>query len=122
MALLGGCNENRRIEENIQSELCFQNGFDPFLANLLKNAIPVCSRYCSSLMDPQTIDLDHGRPLLDPFEKHAVGVFNSLQLRFSGLKPSRSRRGLGTTIRPALSILSSIPSTMVDGNLHQEIA
>src|SRR5271166_6206744 len=30
----------------------------------------------------------------------------------SGLKPSRSRRGLGTTIRPALSILSSMPITM----------
>src|ERR1035441_9232409 len=30
----------------------------------------------------------------------------------SGLKPSRSRRGFGTTIRPALSILSSIPLTI----------
>ena len=32
-------------------------------------------------MDPQTIDLDHGRPLLDPLEKHALGLLNSLQLR-----------------------------------------
>jgi hypothetical protein len=32
-------------------------------------------------MDPQTIDLDHGRPLFDPPEKHALRLLNSLQLR-----------------------------------------
>jgi hypothetical protein len=59
-------------------------------------------------MDPQTIDLDHGRPLFDPPEKHALGLLKRLEL-VSGLKPSRSRSGLGTTMWPALSILTSIP-------------
>jgi hypothetical protein len=31
-------------------------------------------------MDPQTTDLDHGRPLLDPFENHALRLLKSLQL------------------------------------------
>jgi hypothetical protein len=32
-------------------------------------------------MDPQTIDFDHGRPLLDPLEEHALRLLNSLQFR-----------------------------------------
>jgi hypothetical protein len=32
-------------------------------------------------MNPQTIDLDHGRPLFDPLEKHAFRLLNSLQRR-----------------------------------------
>ena len=32
-------------------------------------------------MDPQTIDLDHGRLLFNPLKKHATRLLNSLQRR-----------------------------------------
>jgi hypothetical protein len=48
--------------------------------HVLKRAIPVCPRFWAALMDPQTIDLDHGRPVFDPLEKHALRPLNSLQL------------------------------------------
>src|SRR5271166_2914468 len=61
--------------------LRFQNGPNPLLAHVLKDALPVCPRFGATLMDPQTIDLDHGRPLFDPLEKHALRLLNSFQLR-----------------------------------------
>ena len=71
MALLGGGNENCRIEENIHW-LCFQNGLNPLIAHSLKHTLPVCRRFRAALMNPQTIDVDHGRPLFDPLETHAL--------------------------------------------------
>ena len=70
IALLGGGNENCRIEENIH-RLCFQNGLNPLIAHSLKHTLLVC-RFRAALMNPQTIDLDHGRPLFDPLETHAL--------------------------------------------------
>jgi hypothetical protein len=32
-------------------------------------------------MDPQTIDLDHGRPVRDTLEEHALEQLNGLELR-----------------------------------------
>ena len=78
MALLGGGNENCRIEENVHW-LRLQNGLNPLLAHVLKDALPVCPWFCGALMDPQTIDLGHGRPLFDPLEKHAFRLLNSFQ-------------------------------------------
>src|SRR5271157_2623437 len=54
---------------------------NPLLAHVLKDALPVCPRFGATLMDPQTIDLDHGRPLFDPLEKHALRQLNGFQLR-----------------------------------------
>ena len=80
MALLGGGNQNCRIEENIQFWLCFQSRLNPLRAYVVKDALPVCPRFWAPLMDPQTIDFDHGRSLFDPLEKHALRLLNSLQL------------------------------------------
>ncbi len=81
MALLGGGNQDCRIKENVHPWLRFQNGRNPFLAHFFKDALPVCPRFWAALMDPQTIDLDHGRPLFDPLEKHALRSLNSLKPR-----------------------------------------
>ena len=91
--------------------LRFQNGLNPFLAHVLKDALPVCPRSGATLMHPQTIDLDHGRLLFDSLRSTPSGC-SIASSSVSGLKPSRSRRALGTTIRPALSILSSMPITI----------
>lgn len=80
MALLGGGDENSCIEENIHFRLRFQNGVNPPLAHVLKDALPVCPWFRAALVDPQTIDLDHGRPLLGPLEKYALGLLNSHKL------------------------------------------
>src|SRR5271165_4054623 len=61
--------------------LRFQNGPNPLLARVLQDALPVCPRFGAALMDPQTIDLDHGRPLFDPLEKHALRMLNRFQFR-----------------------------------------
>ena len=52
----------------------------PLLAYVFKDALPVCPRFRPALMDPQTIHLDHGGPLLRSLEKHAVRLLNSLQI------------------------------------------
>jgi hypothetical protein len=60
---------------------CRPVGANPLLAYVLKDALPVCPLFRSALMDPQTIDLDHRRPMLDPLKKHALRLLNSFQLR-----------------------------------------
>src|ERR1017187_4541723 len=69
------------VSKKISTWLRFQNGLNPLLAHVFKDALPVCPRFCDALMDPQTIDLDHGRPLFGPLEKHALRLLNSHQLR-----------------------------------------
>jgi hypothetical protein len=63
MALLGSRKQNLR----------FQNSCDPLFAHVLNDAFPLCPGPRDALMHPQTIDLDHGRPLFDSLEKHVVG-------------------------------------------------
>src|ERR1019366_5092408 len=69
------------VSKKISTWLRFQNGLNPLLAHVFKDALPVCPRFRAALMDPQTIDLDHGRPLFGPLEKHALRLLNSHQLR-----------------------------------------
>jgi hypothetical protein len=61
--------------------LPYPTGLNPLLPHVLKDAIPVCPRFGAALMDPQTINLDHGRTLLDALEKYTLGLLYSLQLR-----------------------------------------
>ena len=81
MALLGGGNQNCRIEENLHDGLCFQNRLDALLAHVLKKAFPLCSWLWDTLVHPQTIDIRHGGLLFDPLEKYTVGLLNGLQFR-----------------------------------------
>lgn len=81
MALLGGGNQNGCVEEYLHLRLRFQSGLDPLLADVLNDAIPVCRRFRATLMYPQTIDLYHGRPLLDSPEKHTFRLLNRFYLR-----------------------------------------
>ena len=67
--------------ENAGNPLSTDPWRNPLLADVFKNALPVCPRFRAAPMDPQTIGLDHGRPLFEPPEKHALLLLKSLQIR-----------------------------------------
>lgn len=86
MAPLGPCNEHFRIEENI---------------HLGKDVVPVCPRFRAALMNPQAVDLNHRRPLLDSLEKQALRLLNSIELRirFETQRESAQRWAATTTLK-----------------------
>ena len=69
------------VSKKISTGLCFQNGLNPILAYGFQDVLPVCAWFRAALMDPQTVDLEHGRPLVDPLEKHAFRLLHSLEFR-----------------------------------------
>ena len=99
------------VSKKISDWLCFQNGLNPLLAHLLKirsqfapgSALPWWTHRPSTL----TMEGRYSTRLRSMPSGCSIASSS-----MSGLKPSLSRRALGMTIRPALSILSSIPLTI----------
>ena len=69
------------VSKKISTGLCFPNGLNPILAYGFQDMLPVCAWFRAALMDPQTVDLAHGGPLVNPLEKHAFRLLHSLEFR-----------------------------------------
>lgn len=105
MALLGGGNENGRIDENIQLDYAFKT-------DLIRSS-RTFSRVRSQSAPGSAMPRWTHRPSTLTIEdrcstrlRRTPSGCSTASSTASGLKPSRSRRGFGTTMRPALSILS----------------
>src|SRR5580704_9996906 len=109
MALRGGGNENGRIEENIQWGYAFKTDSIRSwrTSSRMRSQFAPGSGLPRWTHRPSTLTMEGRCSARLRSTPSGCSIATSA---VSGLKPSRSRRGLGTTIRPALSILTSIPS------------